>query len=146
MTSAHNPHLEVTAEDRELFILLLGLDATRDVSHIRHGVFDEWTNMQAIARHRQLPADAPANSEREDRTIRINRADMSKPADHWPDWLQGRVAVLSYAEQGFRVCAQPGGNDIGNGEWGHYIVEYPDGTLGVRATLSNPAGDCHPPS
>lgn len=64
---------EVTADDRELFILLLGLDAVEreaDFARIRRGDFDHWMKMQAIARHRTAalaPASAsiPADVERD---------------------------------------------------------------------------------
>lgn len=44
-----NP-IAVSQRARELFILLMGLDATDDFESIRNGAYDHWKKMQAVAR------------------------------------------------------------------------------------------------
>ncbi|OHD05725.1 MAG: hypothetical protein A2095_04180 [Sphingomonadales bacterium GWF1_63_6] len=44
-----NP-IAVSQRARELFILLIGLDATDDFGSIRNGAYDHWKKMQAVAR------------------------------------------------------------------------------------------------
>ena len=90
-----------------------------------------------------LSGDAgEGQSKRIYREFPVNRSQVENDEfmKGFPDWIKGRVAILGYREQGFRVCAQPGGKDVGNGEWGDLIVEYADGSLGVRAALPSPQG------
>lgn len=94
-----------------------------------------------VMKRSEQPVDETERLGSEGQPQRIYRewaADRSKieGAKDWPDWLKGRVAILGYAEQGFRICEQPSGRTLGSGAWGDLIVEYADGSLGVRRALS----------
>ncbi len=90
-----------------------------------------------ILRRAALSDTPPPDNERVTRSFQVHRELMDAPRTAWPDWLHNRVAVLGYGDQGFRVCAQPGGADIGNGDWGAFIVERHDGTLAVLSAFNN---------